>query len=576
MKITHITARGFLGARDIDLDVAPVTMICGPNGSGKSSVRDAIALALTADLSRVKLKGDAGNLVSDGAKSAAIIVSTDEQEFEVAITAAGKITDGAKGRETPPALPILLSPHRFGEMTSAERQAFLFDILKIDATHTAIADRLKRRGLDSAKIEEITPMLRGGIPSTCRYAKERASEARGAWKAITGEAYGSSKADGWKPAAVEGAERAAKLADASRKKADDTAAAIEDLQRQAGAIEQQARAAADARKRLAVLRELAAQVERRRGKLARDQAELDLWQGKLDSLPPEPGAAPVRAPMACPDCGVSIVLIDGQLRHYEAPVADDEETAIKRREWLKAVDLYRSSVANAERDMKSATDAVAEIATLEASLGDDDSAKEMDTIKARIAELKQTLAEWRDDERKHRDTASAADLASKAEGKAAAAHADVQQWSELAEALEPSGVQGEILADAIGPLNKRMGEDSDWAGFAPVQIGADMGITYSGRLYGLLSESERWRVDAVCAAAVAHFSGLRMVVLDRFDVLDIQSRGAVISWLAGMADEGELDTAIVLGTLKQAPKLPAGCASHWLGKEQDETPAKAA
>ena len=42
-------------------------------------------------------------------------------------------------------------------------------------------------------------------------------------------------------------------------------------------------------------------------------------------------------------------------------------------------------------------------------------------------------------------------------------------------------------------------------------------ITAGGREYRLLSESERYRVDAVLAEAVANLSGARLLVLDRAD-----------------------------------------------------------
>ena len=127
MKITSICAKGFLGADDVSIDMRePVLLVAGPNAAGKSSIRDAIALAMTADLCRVKLKGDAGDLVTDGYQSAAVLIGTEQDgDYSVEITKAGKIKDGSKGRETPPALPILLDPERFATMSPADRQSLL-------------------------------------------------------------------------------------------------------------------------------------------------------------------------------------------------------------------------------------------------------------------------------------------------------------------------------------------------------------------------------------------------------------------------------------------------------------------
>jgi DNA repair exonuclease SbcCD ATPase subunit len=71
MKLTHLRIQDFLGVRAVDMPLTkPVTLICGANASGKSSIRDAVALALTADLARVGLKKEAGQLVRSGANCA--------------------------------------------------------------------------------------------------------------------------------------------------------------------------------------------------------------------------------------------------------------------------------------------------------------------------------------------------------------------------------------------------------------------------------------------------------------------------------------------------------------------------
>ena len=102
-------------------------------------------------------------------------------------------------------------------------------------------------------------------------------------------------------------------------------------------------------------------------------------------------------------------------------------------------------------------------------------------------------------------------------------------------------------------------------------IAADMSVstrdpaTETWRDYRLLSESEQWRVGAVIAEAIAHLSGLRLLVLDRFDVLDLAGRGQLLGWLDSLAQDGGLDTTLLFGTLKSAPGgLPETIAAHWV------------
>ncbi len=66
-------------------------------------------------------------------------------------------------------------------------------------------------------------------------------------------------------------------------------------------------------------------------------------------------------------------------------------------------------------------------------------------------------------------------------------------------------------------------------------------------------------------AAIAELSGLRLLVLDRFDVLDAKGREDLIYWLDAMAAEGLLDTALVFGTMKALPAgLPETITPVWI------------
>ncbi|MGK9630576.1 hypothetical protein O6383_24315, partial [Salmonella enterica subsp. enterica] len=82
---------------------------------------------------------------------------------------------------------------------------------------------------------------------------------------------------------------------------------------------------------------------------------------------------------------------------------------------------------------------------------------------------------------------------------------------EIADALSPDGIPGEMLAEALGPMNARLGASAVAAGWSIPQITADMEITGDGRPYALLSESEKWRADAMIAEAVSYLSGLRLL-----------------------------------------------------------------
>ena len=80
-----------------------------------------------------------------------------------------------------------------------------------------------------------------------------------------------------------------------------------------------------------------------------------------------------------------------------------------------------------------------------------------------------------------------------------------------------------------------------------------------GRPYIALSESERWRVDAILALVLAGLDGSCLVLLDRADVLDASGRDALFSTLMA-ADLG----AIVAMTRNKASMAP-DLAGHRAG-----------
>ena len=568
MKITRIAIRNILGARSVDIrPAAPVLLVAGCNGAGKSSAQEAVRMAFTGETVRVSLKKEYGALVTEGEKAGLAMIEFDGGRASVALPSGAHEVEGGP---LPAALPFVLDAQRFARLDTSERRFFLFGLLGVETTHTAIAERLKQRGCDTAKIEAVIPILRAGLDAGHKHAKEMTSQARGAWKAVTGESYGDKKAEGWAAFATEPV--TAEAMQAAENTLKTCAANIDAAHSRFGAMNAEVARARQQAARIADLTARAEKIERIKDKLDRDQSELDQWTARLAELPPAPGAADPRPALSCPDCGVALVMTAGKLEHYTAPQADDMETAGKRKQWQDAVTLYGKSVTNDKRDLADAQAAAAalkEIADEPVPSEQEFAAatRELDLLKADRQKCSDELSGLR-----------ARKLAAEAaEGKTKAAgghHADVQQWSAIAEALSPDGIQAEMIAEALDPLNKQLAEHASLAQWATPRVGADMAITANGRPYPLLSESERFRIDALITVCIAHLSGLRLVVLDRVDVLDLTGREDLLYWLSDLAGAGQIDTAILMATLKAAPKsLPPHCASQWIegGVVQQQT-----
>ena len=582
MKLTHLTIENFLGAHAVDLDLTtePVHLFCGLNGAGKSSIQEAVRMALTGEAVRVDLKKEYGRLLTEGAEGGFIEVQADSESSVVTLPS-GK---GSGPVERPAALPYVLSAQRFARMTADERRAFLFGLMGLTADGPAVREKLATRGADAARIQAIGPLLRAGFDAAAEEAKNRARDAKAAWRAVTGETYGAKKAEGWK--AAQPSEAGGDVV-ALQAELDELDAKLASHNRELGALQAAEQARAAARAQVETLREKAGKHARIAEKLKRDQAELAEWEAKVATATARAGNGPrvglihdlaqavaYLLPLAQTpthleptqdECDAEAALNAYEREHGPVGADSDPEAAAALPEYIRARDLMARAVENGKRDLTEADNAANQLAAIALDKADDDSTK-LDMLRDLVAELQTQQRDLRAKIQTAKTAEAARAQADEKTAKAADHHADVAGWDLIAEQLAPGGIPGEILAEALGPLNARLSSSAREAEWLKAQVHADMLITGGGRRYELLSESEQWRVDAMLAEAVSHLSGLRLLVLDRFDVLDLKGRGDLLAWLDGLAEDGSIETALLFGTLKAAPAAGVGLAVHWVDR----------
>ncbi|QRF60204.1 AAA family ATPase [Variovorax paradoxus] len=568
MKITHITAENFLGIRraDVALD-RPITLFGGGNYAGKSSLQEAVRMALTGETVRVELKKEYAALVNDGEKNGFAEVCIGEETASIVLPS-GKASR-SNGFTPPAALPYVLDAQRFSSMDDKARRAFLFGLMGIKITPETVSQRLLAAGHDKARVDRVAPTLRAGFDAACTEAKSKATEAKGAWRALTGETYGSVKAASWAapavstdPAALTAAQQ--QLADADKQ--------IAEANQALGALQADMRTHTAREARIEALRAPAERVARVETKLAADEKDLAGWEAKVQEAEAKAAGAAPTQPLTCPHCRGLVELAGGELKAHTVPDGvRDEEAAAALPELVRSRELLRSAVANDKRDLQAARDAAVELKTL--TEGEQPAAPKQSDIDAAtqgLATLRQKRANAAAEVAKLEALVQAGKEAASKTATAAGHHADVVAWDALAADLAPDGIPGQMLAEALDPINTRLQQSSLDAEWLRIGISADMSITCltpggSAREYRLLSESERWRADAMVAEAISFQSGLKLLVLDRFDVLDAQGRGDLLLWLDVLAQNGELDTALLFGTLKALPSdLPATVAAEWI------------
>lgn len=565
MKITAIKTANFIGARDVDIRLdSPVTLICGHNRNGKSSISEAIRMALTGESARVNLKKDYRKLITDGADVGFCVVDHDGERSAITLP------NGAHehtGQSRPPAiLPFILDAQRFASLDTNELRSFLFGLMGLRTDGDAVTQRMLTKGCNAARVEEISPHLRAGFDAAHKEAQANARESKAAWRATTGETYGSVKAATWKAnkPAYDG-NRMRLVREELGRVSEQIEKGVADLSVMQSAAARQAQQS----DKISGLRERAGRYARIEAKLRKDEAELKEWQAKVEHEVRKGRQMPTEPTYTCPACSAKLRHdhANGALVEFTLPPVVSHPEPEKLAEYQKARDLLARSVENDKRDLAAADLAARTLAEIDdAGSNPAPSPEEIDAKTAQLSEARKEQMRLAGVVKALEADERAAAIADEKTDLARSHHNDVVQWELIAEALAPNGIQGEILAEALEPINDRLARSANETEWLRVGIDADMGISADGgRPYALLSESERWRADAMIAEAVSHLSGVRLLVLDRVDVLDLAGREDLLYWLDGLAADGEIETAILFATLKALPaNLPENIEAIWI------------
>lgn len=600
MKLNRIEIRNVLGVAFAEIDLpTPVAFFAGFNGSGKTSIAEAVRMALGGDLVArgVKLKKELKSLVHEGAKDGCAEVIHGDGTPTFALFPSGKVTDEDVYRPSP-FLPFVCEPHRFAALDAQERRKALFALMKVKLDVKDVIERLKKRGVDEKKVDRVGPLLKAGFEAAHDSAKLKGTEAKSAWRVVTGEVYGSEKAKDWaaEVPAFDAAAAAPLRAELEKLEAD-----LEAGQQTLGAMQSEEKRRQEQRAKLPALEAKVESFQRVDNKLVVDRGGLAEWeqklaaakadagQGKREGLIHDLAAAvayllpfgqtPTDKEPTQEECDAEAALSAYEREHGRIGAAGSPEAAARIPEYQRARDMMANAVAAGERDLAEIQRAQAEHEAIQNALANDAgadpavrAAAEADVAakKARRAEIVTALDKLRVQQ-------VAADAAAKKTADAAGHHADVVAWDLITTALAPDGIPGELLAEAIEPFNARLRQSADDAEWPVLKLGADMVIRQAnGRPYQFFSEAEKWRADAMLAEAISNRSGLRFLMLDRFDVLDNKGRADALAWVDVLAREKEIDTVLMFGTLKSVPDLPATFTAHWVQRGEIAELAEAA
>lgn len=544
-----VQVKNYRGVAQGEFELAPIALVAGPNGAGKSSIAQAAAAALTrnpAPIAGVK-RGDAGVLLREGAKRGSCSVSGDGWVATVNWPGGSVSAEG----DPPEATEYGVGLASLAELKPKELAAELDRLLDARPTREQLIEALAAAGVGAEMAEAVADRVaRDGYDAALQRAKSRATEGKGAWEHITGERWGQAKADGWRARSMPGGDQPLEeLLEAARARHENAELALED------AIADQAVDHSEVQR----LRSLVVAGEQAGALLERAQAELERVSAEAKAATeahgalPAPGAAEQTVP--CPHCSGALVIAPHgrsvRAPSAEAPTPEQVEAAARARADAWAVCDAASARARAaraeldriERDMAAGERAAQQLAGMP-----EGGTSAQDVADARAA-------------------ASEAELAVSAIQRtlqAGAKHAEILQALAIAEVLEPSGIRQQALLGELQALDDALHDASVAAGWSTVSISPEVGASYGGRPYGLLSESEKFRVRATIQATTAVWAREPVLVVDAADILDRDGRNGLFALLAHVGIP-----ALVCMTIQRRADVPdleqAGIGeSYWL------------
>lgn len=523
--ILHV--RNFLRLKSVDLPLGGIMLVAGRNSQGKTSLLDALACAFlqTHRARGVTTKKDAAILIHDEETEGTVVL----EETSTGATTTLRLPDATIETAGPaPHVPtsLAIGASRLMSLSPDQRSKEIGERWNLLPTREELAGWLERaRGTkpSEALMKALWDRIeRDGWDNTYKYAAEQTTKLRGQWEAVTGQNYGSKKAEDYLPEGL--------LAGESY----DLEAEEKTLTAATETLEVLLRGAGMNAERRNILREKVKAGEVAEKKRAELDAEENVNATELDAALQEASNLPTveEAPgtVKCPHCARPVRFSMARSAGAEIytmlekapppPSADEKEATVKRARELEVnISALRQRMRDIATERNAAAKAVAEARDAKQALSQAESLPDADeegVARARAAKL---VAERRV-------------LAIQKKEQADKLQVRITGSRHTVNALASTGARAEAAEKMMGTINARLAELSALAGFEPVQLSRSYDATLGGRTYLLNGESGRWRVDLILSALFCEQEDAPILLVDRLDVLEPQGRTAVVGKLA--------------------------------------------
>ena len=534
----------FRGIKSAALDFSDtITVIGADNGEGKSSTAQALAAAATGNAMPFDgmTKKDAEKLIYKGEKEAKVTFYEGVNGSQIRYPQCEYETKHD---------PIVISDMSAGlkqisGLKPAERIQFLTVLLD------ALPSKEQLNGALDVKSEWLENIWKeisiNGWDNAVKIYEEKRLSNKLKWQEITGEKYGSKKADGWTPASWD------------MDLMDKTEAQLTDELKQADEwVDAAIRSTAisdDDKEKAKVLVESIPELEKQSvealekyGKTSKALADV---RKSRDAIPMQAAGAQA----ACPQCGTMLIMKNNQLlKHSDVtPEKSAENDALRKQaddavvEMTELYEIAQKAKMIIDTQLQDAKQAAQKPsrATGSPEAGDDiDKTKQQqETARRRLADALRVF---------------------NANKKFVA----ITVLDGVINALKPNGIRKDCIEGAFKKLNAMLTALSGIAKWAPVQIEIDGHIRYGDIPFSLLAESEQYRVNAVFQVLISGKEKSRFMIIDRADCLLPKKRDGLMKMVA----RSKIPTAIFMA-LPDRESLPVkiskiGGRCYWIENQE--------
>ena len=504
----RVEVKNFMGCESAEVENDKAALICGMNHQGKSSFLTALSAALTGEAVPLGLKKtDCGMLVKVGSTGASVKVQNDN--FETVAINWPKAEISTDGKNPPATTKMAAGLESLVDMKEKERSEFIRELVKCNPTKKDLEEFLGERGCINQKlIDKVWQFVeQDGFEASYKRACDTGRSLKNQWSDITGEAYGSQKAETWQPIGWNSS-----LIDLSKETLETQLTAaraeLEDMiARQAVDTSKKEEYEQLANERLLIIARQNAKICHDNVKSYEKQiADAEDLRNRLSAKVEE---------QYCPHCGGLLQIVAGKVTELQQQPDNSGkiEELTKKIEGLKEkVKEYDGKYLEYTKEVSQIENAFTKLEEINKSSGNV-TPLDVDKKRNQIKHLEDNIRAFSEKSESDR------------------LKNNIKENQLIIDALDMSGIRKKSTENGLDSFNACLENVCAIAGWPNVTICRDMTIELDGRPYVLLSESEKYRVRITLQITIAKLQKADVIIFDGAEILDKNGKNGLFKVL---------------------------------------------